>query len=43
MINGNIHMPTKYDWKMVEDSPTMAGLVCVLKTAARMAVEQEQQ
>jgi len=43
MINGNIHMPKKSDWDMVEDSPTMAGLVCVLKTAARMAVEQEQQ
>ena len=43
MINGNIHMPKQSDWKMVEDYPTMAGLVCVLKTAARMAVEQEQQ
>jgi len=42
-ISYNPHMPNQYDWDMVEDYPTQAGLVCILKTAARMAVEQEQQ
>ena len=41
-INMNPHMPSKWDWELVEDYPTMAGLVCVLKAAARVAVEQEQ-
>lgn len=42
-ISGNTHMPKQSDWKMVEDFPTMAGLTCVLKAAARMAIEQERQ
>lgn len=42
-LTHNIEMPKQSDWKMVEDYPTMAGMVCVLKAAARMAVEQEQQ
>jgi len=37
------HMPNEIEWKMVEDFPTQAGLVCIAKQAARMAVEQEQQ
>ena len=36
-------MPSKWDWDLVEDYPTQAGLVCVMKAAARVAVEQEQQ
>ena len=42
-ISCNPHMPSKWDWEQVEDYPTQAGLVCVLKAAARVAVEQEQQ
>ena len=41
-ISCNPHMPSKWDWELVEDYPTRAGLVCVLKAAARVAVEQEQ-
>jgi len=40
-VNG--FLPNKFEWDMVEDFPTQAGLVSILKTAARMAVEQEQQ
>jgi len=37
----NVQMPKKADWDMLGDFPTQAGLVCILKTAAHIAVEQE--
>lgn len=41
--NVNGLMPSKLEWEWLKDYPTQAGLVCIVKTAAQMAAEQEQQ